>query len=86
MYSRFGLFIDGKWRPAADGGTSTVISPVTQRPVGDVPIATIADTEAAIAAAEAGLATWRSMSAFNRADALHAIADELLFHHAVHTT
>ena len=38
---------------------------------------TAADTEAAIATAERGLAAWRARTAFERADALHAIADEM---------
>ncbi len=77
MYSKFGLFIDGKWRPAENGKTAPVFSPVTESPVGEAPVATGADTEIAIAAAEAGLTAWRATPAFNRADALHAIADEL---------
>ncbi len=77
MYSKFGLFIDGKWRAAADGATSPVVSPVTENVIGETPAATIADTEAAIASAEAGFSAWRAMPAFSRADALHAIADEL---------
>ena len=50
---------------------------MTGQPVGEAPQASTADTEAAIAAAEAGLAAWRDTPAFSRADALHAIADEL---------
>ncbi|MBL1435850.1 MAG: NAD-dependent succinate-semialdehyde dehydrogenase [Rhodobacteraceae bacterium] len=77
MYNRFGLFINGKWRAAENGVTSPVISPVTETVVGEAPVAAIADTKAAIAAAEVGLAAWRATPAFSRADALHAIADEL---------
>ncbi len=77
MYEKFGLFIDGKWRSAANRATLPVLSPVTENPVGEAPAATIADTEAAITSAEAGLAAWRDTPAFSRADALHAIADEL---------
>ncbi len=77
MYNRFGLFINGKWHPAADGGTSPVMSPVTENSIGDAPVATIVDTETAVTSAEAGLAAWRATPAFGRADALHAIADEL---------
>ncbi len=77
MYERFGLFVDGHWCPAGDGTTSPVVSPVTENPVGEAPVATIEDTEAAITAAATGLAAWRATPAFERADALHAIADEL---------
>lgn len=73
-----GLFIDGIWRGAGDGATFPVLSPVTGQPVGDCPAASVADTHAAIDAAESGLAAWRSVPAFTRADALHRIADEML--------
>ena len=78
MYQKFGLFIGGGWRGAAGGGVAPVISPVTEKPIGEAPVATVADTEAAIAAAEHGLAAWRTRSGFERADSLHAIADEMI--------
>jgi len=78
MYQTYGLFIDGRWRNAADGSTSPVLSPVTEKPVGEAPVATSADTEEAIASAARGLAAWRAKSGFERAEALHAIADEMI--------
>jgi len=78
MYQKFGLFIGGSWGAATGGGTTPVISPVSEKPLGEAPVATVADTGAAIAAAERGLAAWRAKSAFERADALHAIADEMI--------
>jgi succinate-semialdehyde dehydrogenase/glutarate-semialdehyde dehydrogenase len=77
MYDRFGLFIDGAWTQAEGGATAPVFSPVTERPLGQVPVAGVADTEAAIAAAGVGYAAWKAKAAFDRADALHAIADEM---------
>lgn len=77
MYDKFGLFIDGRWTAALNGATAPVFSPVSERPLGQVPVAGVADTEAAIASASAGLQAWRAKSAFERADALHAIADEM---------
>ncbi len=52
MYQKFGLFIGGSWTGAAGGATAPVISPVTEQPLGEAPVAARADTEAAIAAAE----------------------------------
>lgn len=78
MYKQFGLYIDGAWRGAANGAVAPVMSPVTERALGDVPVAGAEDTEAAIAGAAIGLAAWRSKSAFERADAIHAIADEMI--------
>lgn len=78
MYENYGLFINGRWRGASGGGASPVLSPVTEKPLGEAPVATSGDTEAAIEAATRGLAAWRSKTAFERADALHAIADEMI--------
>lgn len=77
MYDAFGLFIDGSWRGASDRGAGPVLSPVTERPLGQVPIATVADTAEAIDAAERGLAAWRKVGNFARAEAMHRIADEM---------
>lgn len=77
MYEAFGLFIDGVWRGASDGGSAPVLSPVTERPLGEVPMATPADTAEAINAAERGLAEWRMVGNFARADAMHKIADAM---------
>ena len=78
MYDRFGLYIAGEWLAAAKGAKAPVISPVTEAALGEAPVASAADTEAALRAAEAGLKAWRATSAFARADALHAIADEMI--------
>lgn len=78
MYRQFGIFIGGAWRQAQGGAKVAVISPVTGDPLGEAPVASLADTHEAIQAAEAGLKTWRATPAFARADALHAIADEMI--------
>ena len=78
MYERFGLFIGGEWRGAADRRTSAVYSPVTEQSLGDCPVASVADTEAALAAAATGFAAWAKTAAFERADALHRVADEMI--------
>jgi succinate-semialdehyde dehydrogenase/glutarate-semialdehyde dehydrogenase len=78
MYDRFGLFINGAWKAAQDGKLEPVFSPVTEQSLGDCPVAAVADTDAAIAAASAGFAAWRATSGFDRADVLHRIADEML--------
>jgi len=78
MHERFGLFVDGAWRAARDGATREIASPVTEKTVGRVPVASVADTEDAIASARRGLAAMRALSAWERADALHGIADEMM--------
>ncbi|OYU20100.1 MAG: NAD-dependent succinate-semialdehyde dehydrogenase [Rhodobacteraceae bacterium PARR1] len=78
MYSRFGLFIAGAWQASVTGATAPVFSPVTEQSLGECPVASVADTEAAIAAAAAGLKAWAATPAFDRAEALHRIADEMI--------
>lgn len=77
MYENFGQYIAGQWQAASDGGRTPILSPVTEKVVGEAPVATVADTEAALASAVEGLAAWRAKSAFERAEALHAVADAL---------
>lgn len=77
MYDRFGLFIAGSWRQGASGERAPVIDPGTEEVLGQTPVATVADVEEAIAAAEAGLKTWRATAAWTRADHLHAAASHM---------
>ncbi len=78
MYERFGLFVAGEWRQAANGARAAVISPVTEASLGEAPVASVADTEEALYAAVSDLKAWRATPAFTRADAIHAIADEMV--------
>lgn len=77
IYAGFGLYIGGTWCAASGGATAPVFSPVTERPLGQCPVASAADTAAAIEAAARGLAVWSATPAFDRAEALHRIADEM---------
>jgi succinate-semialdehyde dehydrogenase / glutarate-semialdehyde dehydrogenase len=76
MYAKFGFFINGSWK--AGTVTGEVISPVTEKALGSVPLATVADTRDALDAAAAALPKLRDMGGFGRADALHRAADEML--------
>ncbi|WP_026155197.1 NAD-dependent succinate-semialdehyde dehydrogenase [Paracoccus sp. N5] len=76
MYTQFGLFIDGSWTPGTASGE--VVSPVTEKPLGTVPMATADDTRAALDAAARALPRLREMGGFARADALHKAADEMI--------
>lgn len=75
MYAGFGLFIGGEWTKG--GGATPVLSPVTERPLGGCPVATAEDTAAALDAATDGFRAWAATPAFDRADAIHRIADEM---------
>jgi succinate-semialdehyde dehydrogenase / glutarate-semialdehyde dehydrogenase len=76
MYQNYGLFVDGGWRASSSGGTWSVLSPVSGKPLGECATATKADTEMALEAASRGLAAW-SKTWGGRAEALHRIADEM---------
>ncbi|MDX6745126.1 aldehyde dehydrogenase [Actinocorallia sp. A-T 12471] len=71
MYRRE-FFIDGKWAAPTGGGALRVVSPSTEEAVGEVPVATGADVERAVAAARAAFDTgpWPRMTPGERADVL----------------
>lgn len=76
---RTDCLIDGAWRAASDHATITVVNPATGTELGRVPDCTAADTDAAIAAAEAALGPWKARTAANRAQLLerwHALVAE----------
>jgi succinate-semialdehyde dehydrogenase / glutarate-semialdehyde dehydrogenase len=68
------LFIAGVWRSAADGGTMPVVNPATGDALADLPVATQADLEEALAATDAGFRIWRVTSAYDRSKILRAAA------------
>ncbi len=78
------LFIGGEWVDAS-GGTYEVTNPATEEPVGLAPNATVADAQAAAAAAKEALGSWAATDPAERlalmaeaAKAIRARADELL--------
>lgn len=75
LYADYGLYIDGQWRAASDGGTREVIDPTNEEILGWLPVATAADLDAALAAAQRGLALWRQTSPWQRAAVLRRAAD-----------
>lgn len=75
MYDGFGLFIDGAWKRG--GNTAEVLSPVTEMALGQVAVASVEDTQAALDAAARALPALRDMGGFGRAEALHTIAEEM---------
>src|SRR5579884_3018762 len=66
------LFIDGAWK-SADAG-HTVVNPVDAKPIGEVPFATKADLEEALAASERAWPEWRSTDVEKRGAILHKTA------------
>ena len=75
MYQKYGLYIDGGWRPASDGGVKQVFDPATEAVLGEVPAATAEDLDAAVAAAEKGLKTWRGTNPWERGARIRKVAE-----------
>ena len=62
----FDLHIDGKSRPASDGRRCEIKSPHDRSVVGSVPMATAADLELAVNAAQAAFRSWSALSPYER--------------------
>ncbi|MEV8148614.1 aldehyde dehydrogenase family protein [Arthrobacter sp. NPDC080073] len=67
------LFINGEWRPSADGATTAVINPGTGEQVETVAAATTQDIDAAVAAAKAAFedGRWSRLSGRERSRVLN---------------
>lgn len=74
MYPEVGLFIDGTWAPASGGRTLDVRNPATDEIIGSVAMASEADLDRALAAAERGFKAWRKVSAFERGKVIREAA------------
>jgi succinate-semialdehyde dehydrogenase/glutarate-semialdehyde dehydrogenase len=74
-YDPLYLFIDGEWIPADDRDTAPVINPATQRELGRVPLARVADLDRALTAAQRAFEIWRNTVPAERARILKRAAD-----------
>ncbi|MGI8931179.1 MAG: aldehyde dehydrogenase family protein, partial [Sphingomicrobium sp.] len=72
------LFIDGSWRSGEGRDTHNVINPVSGTGIADVPLATKADLDEALAAAERAWPLWRATDVEKRAAILHKAAGLLV--------
>ncbi|MEZ5184171.1 MAG: NAD-dependent succinate-semialdehyde dehydrogenase [Candidatus Nanopelagicales bacterium] len=68
------LYIDGQWREASDGARVDVLDPATEEAVTSVPVATTADVDEALSAAQAGFGAWRATGAWERSAVLREMA------------
>jgi len=64
------LYIDGAWRPGAEGARFDVINPADESVLASVASATLADADAALDAAEAAFADWAGRKPRERAEVL----------------
>jgi acyl-CoA reductase-like NAD-dependent aldehyde dehydrogenase len=68
-------FIGGDWVEATGESSREIVSPVTGEKLADVPNASPDDVRRAAAAARKAQPKWAALSAWERADVCHAIAD-----------
>jgi succinate-semialdehyde dehydrogenase/glutarate-semialdehyde dehydrogenase len=69
------LYLAGEWTPGTGDDVHALRSPVTGEHIANVPLASAADIDRAVAAAREAQDDYRHWSAFERAELLHRIAD-----------
>ncbi len=73
-YEDVALLIDGEWRRAVAGERMRVLNPGTEKQLGWVSLARVADLDAALGAASHGLSVWRQTAPLQRARVLAGAA------------
>ena len=68
------LMIDNEWRPGAEGRWAPILNPADESVVGRHAVATSADLDDALAAAQRGFALWRNTAPIERSAILRAAA------------
>ncbi|MFF7333212.1 aldehyde dehydrogenase family protein [Streptomyces sp. NPDC008150] len=76
-YPAVRMYIAGEWVQGGTGRTAPVVNPATEKPVGDVPLATADDLDRALASSAEGFKVWRATPVARRTEILHAAADLL---------
>jgi acyl-CoA reductase-like NAD-dependent aldehyde dehydrogenase len=71
------MFVDGAWAGSLSGETFTAESPATGEAIGTVPRGGRQDAQLAIGAANRAADGWSRATAFERAAAMHRVADEI---------
>ncbi len=77
MFPTVQLHIAGQWTGASTGETMPVLNPSTGETLGQIPVASKADLDRALEAADRGFAAWRKVPAFERSKVLRKAADLL---------
>src|SRR5438874_3598968 len=68
-------FVGGEWVDSTGDSVRPIVSPVTGETLAEVPDASAADVDRAVAAARAAQPKWAALSAWDRAKICHAIAE-----------
>ena len=72
------LFIGGEWTASRSGSTQPLRSPATGELLAEVPIASLAEVDAAVAAARDAQPRMAAMGVFERAELLHRVAATII--------
>ena len=70
-------WIDGRRVPSSSGRTGPVFNPATGQQQGEVALASVAEVDAAVDAAKAAFATWRSSSLGRRSEILFSLRQQV---------
>ncbi|WP_030611424.1 NAD-dependent succinate-semialdehyde dehydrogenase [Streptomyces fulvoviolaceus] len=76
-YPAVRMYIAGEWCQGGSGQTAPIVNPATEEVIGAVPLATPADLDRALGAAEGGFRIWRETPIAERTEILHTAADLL---------
>ncbi|MFV2194952.1 NAD-dependent succinate-semialdehyde dehydrogenase [Nocardiopsis sp. LOL_012] len=76
-YPTLRMYIDGAWCEGGDGRTAPVVNPANEKTLGEVPLATAADLDRALAASVTGFEAWSATPVAERTAILHEAADRL---------
>jgi len=72
------LFVDGSWRPAGSGGSTSLTNPATEETFAEVASADVGDVNAAVESAhKAWISSWRDLSPGKRTDIMFNVARAL---------
>lgn len=75
-----GLYIGDRWVAPAEGGSFVSLNPSTLETIAEVPAASEADVDAAVAAAQSGFRQWSRVPIKERARCLELLADRIEQH------
>jgi succinate-semialdehyde dehydrogenase/glutarate-semialdehyde dehydrogenase len=76
-YPAVRMHMAGEWCQGGTGRTAPIVNPATEEVIGEVPLATPADLDRALEAADKGFGIWRGTPIAKRTQILHAAADLL---------
>jgi acyl-CoA reductase-like NAD-dependent aldehyde dehydrogenase len=74
------MWIGGEWRDSASGAVIEVVNPATEEVLDTVPAGTPADMDRAVSAAKEAYASWRQVTAVERANMMHEAAAKMRSH------